>query len=159
MGQWSESPWGRIKAVMIRPVRRRSSEIMNLYNLEATWEVPPLLLFHVKMPFILSISTSLILLRKFWKAIESLPSDLVPHLFSVRDMIILKSPPRIQGTIGCLSQLFQRGKEPKFIVQKLRTIDICDQVAILVPQWLDNHWKVVSWCLNIQDSKFLRIPK
>lgn len=87
--------------VMAAPVRRRSLETMNLSSFDATWDAPPLLLFEVKVPFIVSVSTSPMFMMKSWEASESLPSYLVPPFFSQRDPIILKSPTTIQGILGC----------------------------------------------------------
>ena len=42
----------------------------------------------------------------FWKAMESLPSYLIPPFFSVRDLIIFKYPTMIQGILGCLALSF-----------------------------------------------------
>ena len=73
--------------VMAGPVRRRSSEMINLSSFEATWESPPLLLFHMKVPFIVFVSTSPMFMMKSWKASESLPSCLVPPFFFLKEIL------------------------------------------------------------------------
>ena len=88
---------------MAGPERKRSSEIINLSSLDATYEAPPFLLFQVKVPFIVPVSTNPMFIMNFWKAMESLPSCLIPPFFSVRDLILLKSHATIQGILGCLA--------------------------------------------------------
>lgn len=93
--QWSKPPKGRTLTTMSLSLVIRSSKIINLSSLEATWDSPPLLLFQVNVPLFITISTSFMLSMKDWKAQESLVRILVPPFFSDSVFIILKSPPRI----------------------------------------------------------------
>lgn len=114
IGQWSEPLKGRITVIISLSKSMRSSEIMNLSNLEATWEFPPLLLFQVQRPLFVSISTSFMFSEKFWKAATSLFRALVPPFFSERDLIMLKSPPMTQGNFAYLTQRYT--KESKNLI-------------------------------------------
>ena len=98
IGQLLEPKLGMIDTLSGNPDRNRALEVKNLYNLGATWGIPPLLMFQVNAPFVFSMSILLQLSIKALKESETSSCFLIhPLLLSLRDRIMLKSPAMIHG--------------------------------------------------------------
>lgn len=81
---------------------------MNLFNMDAIWWFPPLLLFQGCTPFKVWMSTSLCSVMVSLKSSISMFILLIPPLFFSREVIMLKSPPTTHKSSGYKLLIFTR---------------------------------------------------
>jgi hypothetical protein len=96
ISQWSEPVLGRIRLSMHRSLSIKCSVTKKRSSLQAICWLPDLQLDQVKVPLLFSMSTSFSYSGRVLNLPLSCSSHLLPPIFSSSDIIILKSPPRIQ---------------------------------------------------------------
>ena len=106
IGQWSETTLGRIRFSMQRYISINSSVTRKRSSRQATCWFPDLRLDHMKVPLLFSVSTNFSYLGRVLNLPLSCSSLLLPPVFSSSDMIMLKSPPKIQ--LGVVASDFTR---------------------------------------------------
>jgi hypothetical protein len=109
MGQWSELRNWRMLASIESPLIIIDYDIRNLSSLQVTWCLPEHFLDQVNIPSWKSRSMRQRVLMISQKETLSLSNFLVAPLFSSRDLMWLKSPPRIHYWL--LAKFFKSWRE------------------------------------------------